>query len=408
MSDPKPESDLDSELIRDLGAEMSEEIKAWRAKKKAEEAEIAKSAKSSGSEKPHKTHVESRKIASILSTTSREFRDSIQNIQGFLEILLAGKVADERQAMQFLGIAHRECQSLSHRVSDLQTASLIEADKLRVRLTSLSLETVIRTVITEVTPFLREKGVTAKIDLPADLPAIQGDEILIQQVMMNLVEAALNGTQQGGQILIGFAESPNGIMLQVAGMAEGETLDSKMLTKAGKTKPTDVATMGLGLYVAKQIVKAHDGGITALTIQGGPTLFNVSLPLHPKSRRRGKILVVEDNLHLALLIEFSLEKEGYKTFKAINGLQALEIAKNENVDLVILDIMLPGIDGFEVCSRLRASPETASTRVIMISAKAREEDRATALRVGADAYYRKPLGMNELISSVETLLEDSS
>jgi len=76
------------------------------------------------------------------------------------------------------------------------------------------------------------------------------------------------------------------------------------------------------------------------------------------------------------------------------------------VDLVILDILLPGIDGFEVCHRLRSAPETASTPVIMVSAKSREEDRATALRIGADAYFGKPLGVAELMTAIENLLED--
>ena len=105
------------------------------------------------------------------------------------------------------------------------------------------------------------------------------------------------------------------------------------------------------------------------------------------------------------MLEYALQQEGFEAIKALNGLEGLKLARSERVDLVILDILLPGIDGFEVCHRLRSSPETASTPVIMISAKSRDEDRATALRIGADAYFGKPLGMAELMVAIENLLE---
>jgi two-component system cell cycle response regulator len=115
-------------------------------------------------------------------------------------------------------------------------------------------------------------------------------------------------------------------------------------------------------------------------------------------------LITEDNPHAALLMEYALEQEGYRILKATNGLESLDVIAKEQVDLMILDVMLPGIDGFEVCHRLRASPKTVNIPVIMASAKARDEDRAAALRVGADAYFTKPLGISELIASVEKLI----
>jgi DNA-binding response OmpR family regulator len=93
--------------------------------------------------------------------------------------------------------------------------------------------------------------------------------------------------------------------------------------------------------------------------------------------------------------------------KAGDGIKALEIVEREPIDLVILDVMLPGMDGYEVCHRLQAKPETADIPVLMISAKSRVEDKATAMRVGAKLYLEKPFGMGDLVAAVKELLSDS-
>ena len=407
---------------KDSGAEIKQELEAWQAnKEKASESppEAVQLEQLKPSPQPYPVPLKqaelgvkqvdmqpSMTVAEILVTSSLEFRDALQNIQGFLELLLSDKVPDERQAMLFLDIVYRESQYLNHRVSDLQIASLIETGKLRVKLTALAIDQLIRSTVEESTPVAGEKGIQIEVISPTDLPPLQGDEVLLHQMFTNLLDTTLKGTPRDGQVSIIVAHNDTSLLVQVVGGRDGETFDAASLTVADETDSNSVTTMGLGLYVADQIVKAHDGRISITSAQGGTRVFNLALPLQPKSLRRGKILIVEDNPHLALLIEFALEKEGFEVFKAANGLKALEIAKSEGIDLVILDIMLPGIDGFEVCHRLRSAPDTASARVTMVSAKARDEDRATALRVGADAYFQKPLGMTELTAAVEDLLDE--
>lgn len=422
MSDMHTQPDDSVQEPKDSGAEIKQELEAWQAnKEKASESppEAVQLEQLKPSPQPYPVPLKqaelgvkkvdmqpSMTVAEILVTSSLEFRDALQNIQGFLELLLSDKVPDERQAMLFLDIVYRESQYLNHRVSDLQIASLIETGKLRVKLTALAIDQLIRSTVEESTPVAGEKGIQIEVISPTDLPPLQGDEALLHQMFTNLLDTTLKGTPRDGQVSIIVAHNDTSLLVQVVGGRDGETFDAASLTVADETDSNSVTTMGLGLYVADQIVKAHDGRISITSVQGGTRVFNLALPLQPKSLRRGKILIVEDNPHLALLIEFALEKEGFEVFKAANGLKALEIAKSEGIDLVILDIMLPGIDGFEVCHRLRSAPDTASARVIMVSAKARDEDRATALRVGADAYFQKPLGMTELTAAVEDLLDE--
>ena len=117
-----------------------------------------------------------------------------------------------------------------------------------------------------------------------------------------------------------------------------------------------------------------------------------------------KILVIEDDPSALRFIEYTLKQEGYQVLMASNGREGMRKAKDEAPDLIVLDIMLPGIDGFEICHRLRSEPQTAQLPILMLSAKAQEIDRATGLKVGADDYLTKPADPSEIVSRVETLL----
>jgi DNA-binding response OmpR family regulator len=117
-----------------------------------------------------------------------------------------------------------------------------------------------------------------------------------------------------------------------------------------------------------------------------------------------KILVIEDDAVVLRLIEYTLHKEGYQVLTAKNGLEGISKAKSEQPDLIILDVMLPGIDGFEVCHRLRSAPKTAQLPILMLSGKAHEIDKATGLKVGADEYLTKPVTPRELVSRIESQL----
>jgi DNA-binding response OmpR family regulator len=117
-----------------------------------------------------------------------------------------------------------------------------------------------------------------------------------------------------------------------------------------------------------------------------------------------RILVIEDDPAVLRAMSFMLEKEGYEVLTAVNGLEGLTKAKGENPDLLILDVMLPGIDGFEICHRLRAEPQTARLPILMLSAKGQAADKAMGLQVGANEYLTKPVERVVLLGKVEALL----
>ena len=121
-----------------------------------------------------------------------------------------------------------------------------------------------------------------------------------------------------------------------------------------------------------------------------------------------RILVIEDDVNALRLLEYTLEQGGYQVFTATNGLEGLKKAQDEHPDLIILDIMLPGLDGYEICHRLRQKPENVTLPILMLSAKARQDDRNIGLRMGADDYLTKPADPSVIVTKVEALLTGKS
>ncbi|WP_294180369.1 response regulator transcription factor [uncultured Clostridium sp.] len=117
-----------------------------------------------------------------------------------------------------------------------------------------------------------------------------------------------------------------------------------------------------------------------------------------------KILIVDDEEHICELIGFNLRKNGYKTIAANDGLSGLKIARREKPDLILLDVMLPELDGYEVCKEIRKDSEISSTPVIMITARGEEFDKVLGLELGADDYITKPFSIREMVARVKAVL----
>lgn len=117
-----------------------------------------------------------------------------------------------------------------------------------------------------------------------------------------------------------------------------------------------------------------------------------------------KILIVDDEKDIVDLISYNLEKEGFSAVKAYDGEAALHSIKKQNPDLIILDLMMPKINGLDVCRAVRRNPDTAGIPIIMLTAKSEEIDKVTGLEIGADDYLTKPFSVKELIARVRSIL----
>jgi two-component system, OmpR family, alkaline phosphatase synthesis response regulator PhoP len=119
---------------------------------------------------------------------------------------------------------------------------------------------------------------------------------------------------------------------------------------------------------------------------------------------KGKVLVVDDEIYIVHILDFSLGMEGYEVITALDGEQALERMKAEKPDLVVLDIMMPKLDGYEVCKAIKSNPTTKQTPVILLSAKGRNVDQKLGFDVGADDYITKPFSPRKLVERINQLL----
>ena len=119
---------------------------------------------------------------------------------------------------------------------------------------------------------------------------------------------------------------------------------------------------------------------------------------------KGRILVVDDEIYIVHILDFSLGMEGYEVITALDGEAALEKLKTERPDLIVLDIMMPKLDGYEVCKVIKANPDTAHIPVILLSAKGRNVDQKMGFDVGADDYITKPFSPRKLVERINQLL----
>jgi len=121
-----------------------------------------------------------------------------------------------------------------------------------------------------------------------------------------------------------------------------------------------------------------------------------------------RILIVDDEPYIVIPVEFLMRREGYEVTVARDGEAGLEAVRADPPDLVILDVMMPKLNGFEVCEAVRADPALASVRILMLTAKGREAEKKKGLELGADAYIPKPFSTHELVETVRSLLGSGS
>lgn len=123
---------------------------------------------------------------------------------------------------------------------------------------------------------------------------------------------------------------------------------------------------------------------------------------------REKILIVDDEEHIVELLNFNLKNSGYETLIATDGIEAVKIAKEEKPNLILLDLMIPGIDGFDVCKEIKKEKDMKNTSIIILTAKGEELDKILGLELGADDYITKPFSVRELLARVKAVLRRTS
>lgn len=407
-------------------AELFEEAK--EAKAKAEDANEAKSA--------------------FLSTVSHELRTPLTSVLGFAKIIRkrledkifpAVNVSDQKikrtmkQVSENLDVVVSEGERLTNLINDVLDLAKIESGKMEWNMRPIFLQDVIHRGIAATSSLFEQKGLKLKKNIPEDLPIIKADEDKLIQVIINLLSNAVKFTKKGTVSLEAYQDKGQLIFeVQDTGIGITEEDRHKIFEKfrqAGDTLTDKPQGTGLGLPICREIIEHHGGIIwmksefnvgstfffsipvlgetaTQEPIQLDRILRSLKKQISHSSRKKpdGKptILVVDDDTPIRSLLRQELTDTGYRVREAANGKAALDMVRLEKPDLIILDVMMPEINGFDVAAVLKNDPATMDIPIIILSIV---QDKERGFRIGVDRYLTKPIDTEKLFHEVDELLE---
>jgi PAS domain S-box-containing protein len=315
------------------------------------------------------------------------------------------------------GVISRNSNHLSRLLEDLLDSSRVTQGKIQLRKERLDLNEVIRRAVESVKPLFEEKKHTFTLDAPAAKTIIEGDAARIEQILVNLLTNAAKYTDSGGDIRVALRRADKAIItVQDNGIGIAPDMVEQIFepfAQVEKAIDRSQGGLGVGLTLARSLVELHGGTIEVKSAGVGQgSAFSFSLPLAdevttepaaPDSRlacdRGLRILVVDDNRDSALGLARILEHWGYDVKTAHDGPSAIELARTDIPDVVLLDIGLPGLDGYQVAKRLKQDEALKAPKLIAISGYGQEEDRRRSREAGFDHHLVKPADL-ELLSTI--------
>ena len=313
----------------------------------------------------------------FVATASHELRSPLTAIKGFIELLAASEDLDPRHR-EFVEIVHVSTNRLVDLVNDLLDVARIEAGRVEVHRRLVDLAEIVDEVAKLLRPRIEAKGQTLDIDIAEELPRALADPGRIRQVLTNLLTNAHLYTDDGGRLAIRLYNAPEGLKLDVSDTGRGMSAEEleHVFDRFYRAGGGEGPGTGLGLSIVKSLVDLHQGTIHVDSTPGEGTTFAITLPrapapdAEPEARRalRGKrVLVLDDEPEVARLIAERLEPYGVETATVNKGEDALECLHREHFDAVTVDILMPGMSGFEVLRELRADPQLAGIPAVVVS-----------------------------------------
>lgn len=361
----------------------------------------------------------------FLNTVSHELRTPLTSIKAFAEILLDNVGEDVETQTEFLEIINKESDRLTRLINNLLDLSRIEAGRMKWEKEPLDLHEVAESALNALRGSAEKKGLILESDLEDDLPTV-GDKDKLIQVITNLLGNAIKFTSEGGKVTVTAARKDlltARISVTDSGVGISPEFHESIFEKFSQvdsSETRDIKGSGLGLPIARSIAEHHGGKLYVESTLGKGSTFSVELPLHvedeggdgePGSGEQAvthqllepgqTVLVVDDEPSIRRFLKHILEAEGFLVIESRSGEDAVSIAQRENPALVLLDLVLPDIDGFEVLSRLKDKPGTANIPVIILSII---EDEERCFRLGASDYLPKPINRERLIARVNNLI----
>lgn len=362
----------------------------------------------------------------FLATLSHELRNPLNVVIGYAEIL---RRSDESQQHAFVVKAaetiRRNALAQSQLVSDLLDLSRLQMGKLSLDRQPVSLSTIIKDAIETVREETSEKEISLELDLDPETLVVDGDPVRLGQIAWNLLNNAIKFTPAKGRVKIALSHDNELATLVVEDSGQGITPEFlphvfEIFRQADATIARRKGGMGIGLALVKQLAELHGGVVRAESEgDGRGARFSVIVPLYKPgiaalaSEKTGAtgalekrfILVVDDSPETTEMLGKLLEMEGAFVESARSGLEALDIARRKYFDLVISDISMPEMDGYQLLRRLRELPEMASVPAVALTGYGRTADIDRAREEGFAEHLTKPLDLDHLLQIVRRLTD---
>lgn len=373
---------------------------------------------------------EARSKDEFLAMLAHELRNPLAGISAALELLeMVGN--DAAKAEQLQAICRRQLGNLTRLVNDLLDASRVSRGIVELRKTPLDLRDIVESALHAVRGLLDERSLAIATSITSGAYRMSGDATRLEQVVVNLLANAAKYTGSGGRVDIVLdrdaKEGQPWAVLQVRDTGRGIPGDKLsaifgMFVQVDTTIDRAHGGLGIGLPLVQKLVELHGGTVQAASegLDRGST-FTVRLPLDtslglPPPETRGKrsstmpaasgqakrVLIVEDNADVRETLKSLLEAYGYSVDVAATGEEGLQRIRSLSPDVAIVDIGLPGLDGFEVARRLRAMPEGGSVKLVALSGYNGTDVEHKASAAGFDLHLVKPLNAAELPGIMQT------
>jgi PAS domain S-box-containing protein len=358
----------------------------------------------------------------FVSTVSHELRTPMTAIKGYTDLMHSGMVGEiNDNQKRFLSIIKTNTDRLTAMINDLLDITRVETGRVRFEPQPIRLGDVVKNVIDALAPNAEHKKHTLTYRVEGGLPEIMGDPDRLNQVFTNLVGNAINYTPDGGKISVDVFAVDRAVRIDVRDTGIGIPAEDlgrifERFYRSDHPLVQESRGTGLGLPIVKMFVEMHGGRVWAQSRMGEGSTFTVLLPLPTEQPEdaldlilpkvamtldRRHVLVADDDPDIAHLMQLQLEEVGYRTTVVGRGVKVLEVARRQCPDLIILDVLLPDMDGRAVLEALKADPITADIPVVMLTVVA---DDGTAVELGAAGYLNKPMDDGELLEAVQGAL----
>jgi PAS domain S-box-containing protein len=365
-------------------------------------------------------HVEARRALELadrqkdefLAMLAHELRNPLAPLRNASELL--GVIAQQEPRAQFsAGVIRRQVSQLSRLVDDLLDVSRITQGRIDLQRKPLELGAIIAQAIETVEPLLQEKHHQVSIVSGFERIHINGDNTRLVQCVGNVLTNSAKYTNDGGKIQVRSAIDGTDALVEITDNGVGispELLPRifDLFVQSDRTLDRAQGGLGIGLAVVKRLIEMHGGRVAAYSDGVGKgSSFEIRLPLVEQAEIRvaepeviqttpRRVLIVDDNADAADMLALLLQLDGYQVQAVYSSRDALARAQSFRPDVMLLDIGLPEINGYEVAQQLRAIPQLRNLRLVAVTGYGRSEDRARARAAGFDDHLVKPVEAIEL------------